>query len=177
MFEISLSIVGVVFSNVVSCCSFLYSMSVCGTIVVFILRTMTKSLIIVDWFERSPVTYCYIIAHVRNTHPCRSCIDKLDFRKRSGFFLESDESGVKLFILFWIYYHLSTVLVTVRQWSTIRCKRCALCMSATRVWCACEIRQHSSVEIAGTFDLVYKTKQSFAFYWTLFPLFIVYYIE
>lgn len=66
--------------------SFLYSMNVCGTIVVFILRTMTKSLIIVDYFERSPVTYCYIIAHVRNTHPCRSCIDKLDLRKRSGFF-------------------------------------------------------------------------------------------
>lgn len=85
MFEISLSIVGVVFSIVVSCCSFLYGMIVCGTIVVFILRTMTKSLIIVDWFERSPVTYCYIIAHVRNTHPCRSCVDKLDLRKRSVF--------------------------------------------------------------------------------------------
>lgn len=86
MFEISLSIVGVVFSIVASCCSFLYSMNVCGTIVVFILRTITKSLITVDYFERSPVTHCYIIAHVRNTHPCRSCIDKLDFRKRSGFF-------------------------------------------------------------------------------------------
>lgn len=86
MFEISLSIVGVVFSIVASCCSFLYSMNVCGTIVVFILRTMTKSLIIVDWFERSPVTYCYIIAHVQTTHPCRSCVDKLDLRKRSVFF-------------------------------------------------------------------------------------------
>lgn len=67
---------------------------------------------------------------------------------------------------FLIYYHLSTVLDTVRQWSTGRCKRCALCMSGTRVRCACicEIRQHSSVEIAGTIDLLYKTKQSFAFY-------------
>lgn len=68
MFEISLSIVGVVFSIVASCCSFLYGMIVCGTIVVFILRTMTKSLIIVDYFERSPVTYCFILLHMCETH-------------------------------------------------------------------------------------------------------------
>lgn len=59
---------------------------------------------------------------------------QVGLRKRSVF-LESDESGV----------YLSTVLDTVRQWSTGRCKRCALCMSGTRVRCACicEIRQHS----------------------------------
>lgn len=86
MFEISLSIAAVVFLIVAFCCSFLYSMNVCGTIVVFILRTMTKSLIIVDTFERSPVRYCYFIAHVRKTHPSRSWSDKLDLRKRSVFF-------------------------------------------------------------------------------------------
>lgn len=86
MFEISLSIVGVVFSIVASCCSFLYSMNVCGTIVVFILRTMTKSLIIVDWFERSPVTYCYIIAHLRNTHLADRALTNWTSENGVGFF-------------------------------------------------------------------------------------------